>query len=190
MSDERFLNKIHVFYRKHRRMPSFFELSRLTGLRSKNAVSKLVDRLCDRGVLAKDTTGRIIPSHGFGEVKALGYVEAGFPSPAEEELVDTMNLDDFLIENKEATFLLHVRGESMKNAGIRDGDLVLVERGREPRNGDIVVAEVDGEWTMKYYRRTARGVCLEPANPEFQTIYPSEALSVAAVVRAVVRKYA
>ena len=82
----------------------------------------------------------------------LGIVEAGFPS-AEEELIDTMSLDEYLIENKEASYILRVKGDSMIDAGIREGDLVIVERTNAPRVGDIVIAEVDGEWTMKYLRK-------------------------------------
>ena len=125
----------------------------------------------------------------FGRTRVLGTVEAGFPSPAEEELTDTMSLDEWLIGNKEATFMLKVRGESMQGAGIIQGDMVLVERGVTPREGDIVIAEVDGAWTMKYLRHRNGRVMLEPANPKFRPIFPSEELNIAAVVKAVIRKY-
>jgi len=81
-------------------------------------------------------------------VPVLGTVIAGFPSPAEEELADTMTLDEYLITNKEATYILKVNGESMIDAGILPGDLLLVKRGIDPRDGDIVIAQVDREWTM------------------------------------------
>lgn len=87
-----------------------------------------------------------------------------------EELVDTMSLDEFLIENKEATFLLRVTGESMKDAGILPGDLLLVERGRQARVGDIVVALEDGEYVLRFYKK-------------------SEVKFVEAVVKGVMRKY-
>jgi repressor LexA len=116
-------------------------------------------------------------------------VSAGFPSPADEELTDTLSLDDYLIGNKEATYILKVHGESMLGAGILPGDMLLVERGAEPRDGDIVIAQVDREWTMKFFRRRGRRVFLEAANQDFQPIFPTEELKVAAVVRAVIRKY-
>ncbi|PIP31029.1 hypothetical protein COX25_01375, partial [bacterium (Candidatus Howlettbacteria) CG23_combo_of_CG06-09_8_20_14_all_37_9] len=78
--------------------------------------------------------GNIIPG-----IKILGTVEAGFPSPAEEELADTITLDDYLIRKKEATFILKVSGDSMIGAGIKPGDLVLIEKGRQARHGDIVI---------------------------------------------------
>jgi repressor LexA len=116
-------------------------------------------------------------------------VEAGWPSPAEEELIDTMSLDEYLIENKEATYLLQVKGDSMLDAGIQPGDLVIVERTTTPRVGDIVIAEVDGEWTMKFLRKQGSRLYLAPANKKYRPIFPKEALKVVAVVTAVVRKY-
>ncbi len=186
---EKYKNKILGFYRDSKRMPSYTEIMSMLGFKSKNAVYKLVHKLIDDGVLNKDSTGRLIPNKLFGEVPVLGLVEAGFPSPAEEELVDTMSLDDYLIENKEASYLLEVKGESMIDAGIQEGDLVIAERTNSPKEGDIVIAEVDGGWTMKYFRKTDGKVWLEPANKNFKPIYPENDLKVAAVVKGVVRKY-
>jgi len=115
-------------------------------------------------------------------------VAAGFPSPAEESLLDTMSLDEFLISKPEATFMLRVEGDSMIDAGILPGDTVLVERGRPPRNGDIVIACVDEAWTMKFFYRDAKGVRLEPANKKYDTIRPKNALAVEGVVSSVIRK--
>ncbi len=122
-------------------------------------------------------------------VGVLGSVEAGFPSPAEEELVDTLSLDDLLIQNREATFLLKVSGDSMTGAGIMPGDMVIVDKGRTPKSGDIVIAQVDGEWTMKFLRKRGDNVTLVPANPKYQPIKPKNELKVSGVVTAVVRKY-
>ena len=78
----------------------------------------------------------------------------------------------------------------MTGEGIMPGDLVIVERGREPRPGDVVVAQVDGEWTMKYFTRTKSGaVVLESANPRYPPIRAREELKIAGIVTAVVRKY-
>jgi len=122
-------------------------------------------------------------------LRILGTIEAGFPSPAEEELSDTLTLDDLLIENKEATVMLRASGDAMIAAGILAGDLVLVERGRTPRDGDIVMAEIDDTWTMRYFRKQGRRVYLEAANEKYPAMVPQQQLKVAAVVVAVVRKY-
>lgn len=170
-------------------MPSYAEIMDMLGFKSKNAVYKLVNKLVSAGVLDKDSSGRLIPNKLIGEVPVLGLVEAGFPTAAEEELVDTMSLDEYLIENKEATYLLEVKGDSMIDAGIQEGDLVIAERKNEPKDGDIVIAEVDGGWTMKYFRRKGATVFLEPANKNYKPIYPTQDLKVAAIVKGVVRKY-
>lgn len=171
-------------------MPTYAELGKMLGYRSKNAVYKLVQKLKKDGLVSQDKNGRLLPNNIFGELKLLGLVEAGFPTPAEEELADTITLDEWLIENREATYMLKVKGESMKDAGIMPGDMVLVERTDKYKVGDIVVAEVDGKWTMKYLRKESGGrYYLEAANEEYKDIYPKESLQIAAVVKGVVRKY-
>jgi len=124
-----------------------------------------------------------------GTTAMLGTIEAGFPSPAEEELADTLSLDEMLIQNREASFLLRVTGDSMTGAGILPNDMVIVDRGQTPKSGDIVIAEVDGQWTMKYLRKRGDSVTLVPANPKYGPIKPKDELKIAGVVTAVVRKY-
>lgn len=187
--DKNKISKISKFHKDRKRMPSYREIMALFGFKSKNAAYYLVNKLIDQGLLKKDKTGRLIPLASLFAVPILGTVEAGFPSPAEEETTDLMSMDEYLIENKEATFILKVSGESMIEAGILPGDMVLVERGRDPRDGDIVIAEVDNAWTMKYFRKSGNKITLEPANKKFQTIIPKSDLRVAAVVRSVIRKY-
>lgn len=177
------------FYHRRHRMPSFRELQQLCGFRSPRAATKLAERLVALGFIAKDATGKLLPTRHFREIRILGAVEAGFPSPAEEELGDTMDLDEFLIKNKEATYLLKVTGDSMNGAGILPGDMVLVERGLDPHDGDIVIAQIDHHWTMKYFRKRGRMVYLEAANKKYKPFYPKEELKVAAVVIGVIRKY-
>ena len=183
------VNDISNFYHKNGRMPSFSEIGELVGFSSKNAVSKFVNKLVQNGVVGKDDKGKLIPRSIASTTRVLGTVEAGFPSPAEEELADTMSLDDLLIQNPQATFLLKVSGDSMSGAGILPGDMVIVDKGQTPRSGDIVIAEVDGEWTMKYLKKRGSDVALIPANPKYKPIKPKKELKIAGVVTAVVRKY-
>ena len=125
----------------------------------------------------------------LGSIRLLGSIEAGFPSPAEEELIDTLSLDEFLVDNPASTFMLKVTGDSMIDAGIHPGDMVLVDKGITPKTDDIVIAAVDGEWTMKYFVKKGRTVELEPANRRYKTIVPKQSLEIAGVVRSVIRKY-
>src|SRR5574341_319406 len=127
------IREIKRFFLKNGRVPSYAEIGGLLGFRSKNAVFRLVEKLERLNVIARDKTGRLVPGSIATPVRVLGTVEAGFPSPAEEELIDTLSLDDLLIQNREATFLLKVSGDSMSGAGILPGDMVIVEDRKSTR---------------------------------------------------------
>jgi len=182
-------DKILGFYNKNKRMPSYSEIMTLVGFKSKNAVSKLVDKLIDAGVLTKDSAGKLIPTIAAGEIPFLGLVEAGIPSTVDSDILDTLSIEEYLIPKKEKTFILEVKGDSMIEAHIDEGDLVIAERAQTARDGDIVVAEVDGGWTLKYFKTDGKKVWLEPANKNLKPIYPEYELRVAAVVKGVIRKY-
>ena len=174
-------------------MPSYSEMAELFGIKSKNAVYRLVQKLLDAGTVAKDSMGRLIPTNMFSEIPMLGSVKAGLPSATDEALIDdTVNLNDLLIQKRGETYLMTVDGDSMIDAHIADGDLVIAERTNTARDGQIVIANVDGEFTMKYLRRDDKNpskIWLEPANKHFKNIYPENNLDIVAVVKGVVRKY-
>ena len=170
-------------------MPGYKEIMSLTGFKSKNAVYKLINKLVDEGIVSKDAQGKLTLEKTFEEVPFLGLVEAGFPTSVDEDRSDTMSIEEYLIEDKSSTYILEVKGDSMIEAGIQEGDLVIAERKKEPKEGDIVIAEVDGGWTMKYLRKKNGKTFLEPANKNYKPIYPTEGLRVAAVVKGVIRKY-
>lgn len=189
-------NKIISFYKENKRMPVYTEIMKLLGFKSKNAVAKVIDKLITEGVLDKDSSGHIIPNKLIGEIPLLGLVEAGFPTVAEEIDLDMINIDDYLIKDKDSSYMLEVKGESMIDAGIHEGDMVIAEKvssegkgKKEVRDGDIVIALVDGGWTMKYYRNRLGKIYLEPANKNFNNIYPEQELQIAAIVKGVIRKY-
>jgi SOS regulatory protein LexA len=197
MAKNTYQEKLESFYQKNKRMPSYSEMMDLFGFKSKNAVFKIVEKLIEGGMVAKDHLGRLIPAHSFGEIPKLGLVTAGLPATVEEELVDRINLDDLLIEKKAQTYMLEVDGDSMIEAHIEDGDMVLVERTNTAKDMEIVVAEVDGEYTMKYFRRSTtltagkevEKVWLQPANKKYRPIHPEHSLNVIGKVKAVIRKY-
>jgi SOS regulatory protein LexA len=188
-SDGRYDDSLRKFFQSKKRMPSFSELMSLWGYKTKSAVNYRVEQLIDRGLIKKDH-GRLVPHHLETGVPLLGLVEAGFPSAAEEELLDVMDFDEFLTPNKESSYILRVKGDSMINAGIQPGDMVIVERRQSYKVGQIVIAMVDGEYTMKYLRQQKNGkYFLEAANEKYSPIYPQESFGIEAVVTGVVRKY-
>ena len=171
-------------------MPGYNEMLDIFGYRSKNSVFNALRILEEDGYLRKDETGKVAPTAKLsGAIRLLGSVQAGIPVEATELDGEPVMLEQFLVPRPERTFMLKVRGESMVDAGIHEGDYVLVETGVTPRNNDIVVACVDGEWTLKYYTREGRDVVLMPANKEFMPIRAKRTLHIAGVVRAGVRRY-
>ena len=170
-------------------MPGYREIMALTGFKSKNAVYKLLDRLVEAGLIEKDKSGKIIPITTLNEARFLGLVEAGLPTDATQETFDTIDVSGYLIRKPEETYLLEVKGNSMIDAGIREKDLVIAERAEDARDGDIVIAEMDGGWTMKYLRKRMGKTYLEPANKTMDSMHPKESLRVAAVVRGIIRRY-
>jgi repressor LexA len=180
--------KLETFYRENKRMPTYSEMLKIFGFKSKNAVARIVEKLLEAGLVAKDHLGRLIPTQAFGEIPMAGLVKAGLPSEV-DVLQDMINLDDMLVGKKELSYMLEVDGDSMIDAHIEKGDMILVEKTNQAKDGDIVIAEVDGEFTMKYFRRVGAKVWLEPANKNFKPIFPTQSLNVIAKLKAVIRKY-
>lgn len=116
----------------------------------------------------------------------VGYISAGWPSPAEEELLDTISFDEWLIEP--STFMVKVQNNAMQDAGIFENDVVIFRRGQKPKSGDIVIADVEGEWMMRYYMVDHDKPILYPANGNYEAVTPEE-LTVIGVIRSVIRKY-
>lgn len=122
---------------------------------------------------------------------SVATVKAGFPSPAEDHLLKRIDLMEQLIRHPQATFLLRVRGDSMRGVGIFDGDVVLVDRAIRPRSGHVVIAVVDGEFVCKTLAIRADRVRLKAANPTFADIVPKEGqtLEIWGVVTAAIKQF-
>jgi DNA polymerase V len=101
-------------------------------------------------------------------------VEAGFPSPADDHLERGIDLNEELIRNPAATFLVRVKGESMRDAGIHSGDTLIVDKSVTPSDRQIVVAMIDGEFTVKRFRKANGRIFLEAANDSFSPIEVGE----------------
>lgn len=180
---------IAAFFRENRRMPSFAEMVGLLDVKSKSVVNFWINKLIDAGILHKGEKGHLTFATNVFAIPLVGSIQAGFPSPEEEALCDILSMDEYLITKPDASFLLQVSGDSMIGEGIMEGDLVIVEKGRQPKSGDVVIAEVDGEWTLKYFKKQSGQVYLEAANPKYPIIRPKTELQLGGVVTAVIRKY-
>ena len=118
-------------------------------------------------------------------------ISAGFPSPAADYAEEGLDLNHYLVQNKPATFMFTVKGDSMLGAGICDGDKVVVDKALKPKHKDIVVAVVDSEYTIKRLYQLRGRIELQPENPNYQPITFNEGseLQIWGVVVGVVRKY-
>jgi len=126
------------------------------------------------------------------ETRLLSHrISAGFPSPAADYAEEGLDLNHYLVQNKPATFMFTVKGDSMMGAGICDGDKVVVDKALKPKHKDIVVAVVDSEYTIKRLYQLRGRIELQPENPGYQPITFNEGseLQIWGVVVGVVRKY-
>lgn len=123
----------------------------------------------------KNTLNFFTPSHGKLEAILINAgISAGFPSPAGDFKQERISLDKELIKNKEATFFARVSGESMVNAGLEDGDLIVIDRSLEPTNNKIAVCFIDGEFTVKRLQVKKNKIWLKPENTNYKAIEVKE----------------
>ncbi len=183
------VGRIRKYYRENKVMPTYDEICLLFGFKSKNAAFKLVNKMVDKGFVEKMDKGRLKPGTNFLGLPLFSSVSAG-PATAEEEiLLDHVDLNDYLIKKPESTVLINVRGDSMIDAGIHEGDKVIVDQKAAPQLGNIVVAVVDGDYTVKYLDKSKDGkIILQPGNPKYKPIVPQNEMAVFGKVVGVIRK--
>ena len=185
--DDEYLAKLQDYYHAHHIIPSHAKIAELIGM-SKRSASKFIERMVFAGYLGKAPDGRAVPENNFFARSIVGVVPAGFASPAEELLGDSISIDEYLVDNPSSTVLVKVDGESMIGAGINSGDLLVVKRNANPPVNSIVVAMIDGEFTVKYLRKGEQGMYLEPANDAFPNIYPETDLEIYGEMTGLIRK--
>ena len=182
--------------RDHNLPPSISEMATYLKVKSKNAVAKLLDCLerdgyiktsgKARGIEVLKTLGESLEK-GFIRVPLLGAIQAGSPHLAEEHVEEWINLPQSLIKGRRDVFLLKVRGDSMINAGIYEGDLVIVRPTKDVKNNDIVVALLHDEATVKRFVQIKNRAYLKAENPDYKNIYPKEEWMVQGKVVGVIR---
>lgn len=195
---EALLNFIEQYQMENGGSPTIREMKEYFGVSSDNSILKLLKALEEKGKIEKEEGHRGIKllsnvkerlESASLRLPLLGNVPAGVPIDAVRDVDTWMSVgEDFVLPQK-TSFLLNVTGNSMLHAGIRDGDIAIVCADLEPRVGDVVVALVDGQSTVKTYAIRDGKVVLKAENPEYEDIYPENELCIQGVVTGVFRYY-
>jgi repressor LexA len=189
--DPEHLDRLRDYYAENRRIPSFQRIAGLLGFASKAASSKLLERLESAGFVERTADDDAwIPTRRFFERPLAGnFVRAGAPDAIEATGAEPFLVDDYVVRTPSRTIMVPVRGDSMVDAGIHDGDIAVVERGIGAKPGDFVVAIVDNELTLKELIRERGKFVLKPHNPAYPVIRPKGELEIFGVMVGLVRRY-
>jgi repressor LexA len=183
------LAKLQDYYARHRVLPSYARIGSLVGLNSKASVAGLVLRLKAEGFVESTPDRRLKPGRRFFERNVAESVQAGLPTSVPDTAPDTITIDEYLISHPSKTVLIKVKGDSMIDAGIYAGDTVVVEKRGSANVGDIVVAILDNEFTLKRLDREKGRVVLRPQNKAYPVIRPKGDVEIFGVVVGQFRKY-
>lgn len=195
---EALLNFIEQYQMENGGSPTLREMREYFGVSSDNSILKLLKALEEKGKIEKDEKHRGIKllsnikellEKTSLKLPVLGSIPAGRPVDSEEHVDTWMYLGEDQVLQGKQSFLLKVTGNSMINAGIHEGDIVIVCADLEPRVGDVVVALVDGQSTVKTYMTRNGQVFLQAENPEYENIYPENDLCLQGVVTGLFRYY-
>ena len=176
-NDSQYLDRLRQFYAEHESLPSYAELGRLLGFGSKSSSFKFVERLIEAGLLARGARGPKPTEHFLVGVESeqlallplVGRVAAGAPVMSDANYEDYRRVDPRLFRPR-ADYLLKVRGDSMRDAGILDGDLLAVHQTPTAHHGQVVVARIEDEITVKRFEQRGSIVLLKPENDAYQPI--------------------
>lgn len=184
------LAKLRDYYAETRRIPTQQRIADLIGF-SKAAARKLLERLEAEGLVARTPDGDAwMPAKRFFERPlASNAVRAGAPDMVEGDAGESFLIDDYLVRQPSRTVMVPVKGDSMSDAGIHDGDIAVIERGRPAAKGDFVIAIVDNEFTLKELGMERGRFILKPHNPAYPVIRPKGELEIFGVMVGLVRRY-
>ena len=183
------LAKLRDYYAQYGVLPSFKAIAEFVGMRSTASVAGLVRRLTKAGYVDQTPDRRLRPGKLFFEREITDSVRAGLPQAANDNLPDGFSLDRYLIDSPSRTVMLTIKGDSMLDAGVVGGDTVIVKTGAPALPGDIVVAIVDNDFTVKYLANDKDGFYLRAGNKAFAPIRARNHLEIFGLVVGSFRKY-
>ena len=169
-------------------LPSFEKIAGDFGFKHKNSVWQYFNKLKEFDLIKEKNGKFFINPDCFGAILFTSSVRAGFATVAEDSIERRISLDESFDLDNPSTFVFNVSGDSMVNAGIFDGDKVIVKKTPCAKNGDIVLAFVDNGYTLKTYRQKDGKIWLQPENPEYPIIEPKEMLTIFGIATGIVRQ--
>jgi repressor LexA len=188
--DTEYLSRLQDYYADWKSIPSYAKLCEVFGIASKSWVKAVLTRLSGAGFIERTPDGAWIPTRQFfARPLAESSVQAGMPASVTETQGEYFVIDEMLIDTPSSTTLIPVRGDSMIEAGIHDGDVAVVEKRNIANVGDIVVAIVDNEFTLKTLDKERGKYILRPANQAYPVIRPQGTLEIFGVLIGLIRKY-
>lgn len=170
-------------------LPSFEILKNELNFKSKNSISQYIKTLKEKGYIEEIQGNNYINKNKLGAPFLSSKVRAGFASIMDDTIENLISFDEILNLNSPSSFVFKVSGDSMIELGIFEGDLVCIKKQSYAQDGDIVLAEIDGGFTLKTYRNKGLKVFLEPANKNYPNIYPEYTLRIFGVAQGIVRKF-
>lgn len=189
-SDIEKLGILRDYFASYRSLPSYSFMQQLLNMRSKDTISKLISRLKLMGFLDVAPDKKLSPGRRFFERPlSNATVQAGAFTASYAEGCDYITIDEHLVKKPSISELIPVVGDSMKDLGILDGDIVVVEKRPFANLGDIVVAIIDDKFTIKTLGKEKDSYVLIPANKDFETIRPKEQFFIYGVVAGQFRSY-
>lgn len=188
--DAEYLAKLQDYYADWKSIPSYAKLCEVFGIASKSWVKAILTRLGAAGFIERTPDGVWVPTRQFfARPLAESSVQAGMPVSVTATHGDFFVIDEMLVDTPSRTTLIPVRGDSMIDAGIHDGDIAVVEKRNLANAGEIVVAIVDNEFTLKTLDKERGQFILRPANQAYPVIRPRGSLEIFGVLIGLVRKY-
>lgn len=186
-NQDTFLASLKKEYRKNP-LPAIRQIAEDLGYKYHNSVQHFLEILMFKGIVKKIDDFLYLDKNLFGLKIFDSRIPAGLPAPSDDSY-EVFDFDDYMSIDNERGFMLRVTGDSMEGAGIYDGDLITVDNKIRPTHGLIVVAIVDGGYTVKYLRKKGSKYYLKAANPKYNDIYPESEFKIVGVVTGSIRKF-
>jgi len=187
LKQQQFFENLKNMY-SNRALPSYDKIASALCYKSKNSIKQYIEILKHENLIINMDNNLYINPEQFGANLVSSYVKAGFAGIMDDKIEKRMSLDNLLDINSPSTFIFKVSGDSMTDIGILDGDYVIIKKTSEANIGDIVLAIIDNEFTLKVYKKDSKGAYLEPQNKDYPILRPKFSLKIFGKALGITRK--